>query len=171
MTFRIAVTGPESTGKTILTEKLSAYYHCPMVEEYARKYLENLNRKYDFADVEKIAQEQMKIEDQIIATSPKMLISDTELIVIKIWMEFKYGLVASWLEDTIRKRKFDLYLLCFPDLPWEYDPLRENPGLGEFFFEWYQKELDKRQFNYVVIKGNESERFSSAVLAINSNFM
>ena len=37
--LRIALTGPESTGKSTLCRQLAAHYHAPCVPEYARAYL------------------------------------------------------------------------------------------------------------------------------------
>ena len=42
--IRIAITGPESTGKSMLTAQLAKHYKAVMVAEYAREYLEKLGR-------------------------------------------------------------------------------------------------------------------------------
>ena len=166
--IRVAVTGPESTGKTFLAEKLSAHFNCPLVEEYARVYLEKLNRPYTYEDVGQIAIAQMKQEDDIILSRPDLLIADTELLVVKIWMEYKYGKTPDWLETKIMERQYDLYLLCVPDIPWIYDPLREHPGLGDYFYQWFRKELSSRKFNFTEISGKEQERTDKAIRAVKS---
>ena len=53
--IRIAITGPESTGKSWLTEQLAQAFNTTFIPEYARKYIEQLNRPYDFNDIEIIA--------------------------------------------------------------------------------------------------------------------
>ena len=55
----IALIGPESTGKTALCRALSTHYNCPWLEEYARTYVEQLQREYTYADVEQIARYQV----------------------------------------------------------------------------------------------------------------
>jgi len=42
MSKKIVVIGPESTGKTILCQKLALHYKVEWIPEYARKYIENL---------------------------------------------------------------------------------------------------------------------------------
>ena len=53
--IKVAIVGPESSGKTFLAEKLAAHYNCLWVPEYAREYLERLNAPYIQDDVEYIA--------------------------------------------------------------------------------------------------------------------
>ena len=57
--IRIAITGPESTGKTNLAEALALHYNTVWVPEYAREYIANLNRKYTLNDILTIAKRQV----------------------------------------------------------------------------------------------------------------
>jgi len=165
--IRIAVTGPESTGKSTLTKSLASFYKCPFVPEYAREYLQNLHRPYVYEDVEMIALHQMKIEDEIIKTNADLLVSDTELIVIKIWMQHRFDHLPEWLENQIQERKYDLYLLCKTDIEWTYDPLREHPQLRDYFYQKYRSELDQYGFNYIEVEGNYEDRFQMASHHVN----
>jgi nicotinamide riboside kinase len=70
----------------------------------------------------------------------------------------------------IEKHRYDLYLLCNTDLPWEYDPLRENPDDRERLFELYKKELEDRGFSFAIISGTGKERLENAVKAIKEYF-
>jgi NadR type nicotinamide-nucleotide adenylyltransferase len=164
--LKIAITGPESTGKSTLACTLADHYQTLWVPEYAREYLDKLNRPYTFNDVEKIAREQIALEDKLRSEEKKVLICDTELIVIKIWMEYKYQLVPDWIVSEIKNRKYDVYLLCNIDIPWEPDPLRENPELREFFFNWFKKEINEIKGNYIIISGNQQQRTQIATNAI-----
>ena len=166
--IRIAVTGPESTGKSTLAEQLAKQYDTVWIPEYAREYLNTLDRPYTFEDVEQIALTQMHREDQSLVNANNFLISDTELLVIKIWMEHKYNSIPSWLEHKIMERKYDLYLLCDIDIPWEFDTQREHPDLREHFFQLYESELKARNFTYRIISGDTETRLQSSVQAINN---
>ena len=150
---KIAIIGPESSGKTFLAEKLAAHYNCLWVPEYAREFLEKLNAPYTKQDVEAIAKGQIESEDAAAEKSSSLLICDTNLLVIKIWMEHKYGDVPQWIEEVIAKRKYHLHLLTAPDIPYENDPLRENPEMGEYFFGKYLQLLTNLNLNYSVISG------------------
>jgi nicotinamide riboside kinase len=57
---------------------------------------------------------------------------------------------------------YDLYLLCYPDLKWQPDPLRENPENREYLFGQFVKELDLHNFNYRIVKGRGDERLKNA---------
>jgi NadR type nicotinamide-nucleotide adenylyltransferase len=165
--IKIAVTGPESTGKTTLSAALAKHYNTVYVPEYARIYLEKNGPAYTYNDVEEIALGQIKSEEEITAQAIDLLISDTELIVIKIWMEHKFGKIPGWLERRISDSSYDLYLLCDIDLPWELDPLREHPQLREYFFKVYKNELERRNYPFRIISGESDERLNSAIKEIN----
>ena len=73
--------------------------------------------------------------------SNNYLFCDSELTVIKIWSEYKYGSIDPLISTEHNKRSYDLYLLLDIDLPWEYDSQRENPERRKYFFDWFEKAL------------------------------
>jgi NadR type nicotinamide-nucleotide adenylyltransferase len=162
--LKIAILGPESTGKSNLAEKLADHFGVSYVPEYAREYLTELDL-YGASDVLKIAKKQLNL---IQTHKERPLIADTELIVTKIWQHFKYGKVDTWIEENIANQEFDIYLLMDTDLEWTSDELRENPSLDERqeLFDLYEKELQNRNFNYSIISGKGSQRLSNALFAI-----
>ncbi|MFC2113795.1 AAA family ATPase [Bacteroidota bacterium] len=166
--IRIAVTGPESTGKSTLAKKLAEHYNTVWVPEYAREYIERLDHPYTYDEVEQIAITQIHNERAALKFANKVLFSDTELLVIKIWMEHKFNRIPDWLEKKIMERKYDFYLLCNIDIPWESDPQREHPELRKYFFGLYKSELISRGFNFEIISGNAKNRLQSAVALINN---
>ena len=60
---KIVVIGPESTGKSTLSAQLAKYFSTNFVKEYAREYLENLERAYTESDLDVIAKGQIAAED------------------------------------------------------------------------------------------------------------
>ncbi|MDZ4204056.1 MAG: ATP-binding protein, partial [Bacteroidales bacterium] len=78
---RIAITGPESTGKSQLVAQLAAYYGTHWVPEYAREYLNGLNRPYHYADILQIARKQFALMCTAASQSGNLVFFDTELIV------------------------------------------------------------------------------------------
>ncbi len=147
---KIIVTGPESSGKTTLCKALSQHFNLPFSKEYAREYLDALNRDYNQDDLLKIAKGQLKSEQ-----NTQLL--DTDLITIKIWSKYKYGSCDKWILTQIEKQKSEkrFYLLCKPDIPWKADPLRENPNNREELFEFYKEELGNLGHNYFIVEGKE----------------
>ncbi len=166
MLKKIAIIGPESSGKTFLAARLANHYKTFWVPEYAREYLEKLNHPYSKEDVENIARGQIEYEDVLASESKKMLFCDTNLLVIKVWLEFKYQSCPDWINDEILQRKYDLHLLTKPDIPYLEDPLRENPELGNYFFEIFEMLLKQYEFPYEIVSGDYLKRVSSSIAAV-----
>src|SRR6187549_922384 len=110
---KVCILGPECTGKTALSKFLSEHFKTVWVEEYARAYLNKLGRPYQQADLLKIAHGQIRMEDEWLPDSNKILICDTNLIVIKIWSQVKYGSCDDHLIRQLQGRTYDLFLLTY----------------------------------------------------------
>lgn len=166
MTKRVAITGPESTGKTRLAAQLAAHYHSAWVPEFARDYLFGLGRSYTYDDILYIAQNQFRLNREAAPGKGQYVFCDTELIVTRIWCEVKYGKCHPWIIDNIPNQDFDLYLLPDIDLPWEPDPQREHPDMREYLMQLYLKELEAWKFPYRIIRGQQEERLGNALEAL-----
>jgi len=164
---KVCVIGPECTGKTVLSEALAKSLNTVWVEEYARAYLTRLSLPYNEEDLVKIAHGQLRMEDEWSVDANKVLICDTNLIVIKVWSEFKYGKVDHIITDLIAQRKYDLYLLTYIDIPWVSDPLREHPDSREELYNINLKEMKAQSVPFVEIKGNQEQRLGQSLAAIN----
>ena len=147
---KIIVTGPESSGKTTLCKALSKHFNLPFSKEYAKEYLDALNRDYNQDDLLNIAKGQLQAENGI-------QLLDTDLITLKIWSEYKYDSCDKWILTQIEKQKTEnrFYLLCKPDFPWEADPLRENPTNRNELFEIYKKEIESLGHDYFIVQGED----------------
>jgi NadR type nicotinamide-nucleotide adenylyltransferase len=165
---RVAIVGPECTGKTQLSIQLAKHYKTVWVPEYARQYIDRLNRPYTQADLLKIAKGQTFTEDELALEARELLICDTNLVVVKIWSEFKYGVCDAEILRMLHGRKYDLHLLTSIDVPWENDPQREHPHQRELLFALYIKELENLGVQYVKITGGEHQRLEKAVQAIDN---
>lgn len=163
---KVAIVGPECTGKTSLAEALAGHYQTEWVREYARGYLDKLAVPYVQEDLLRIAQGQMRIEDEFVRDAKRVLVCDTNLVVIKIWSEFKFNTVNPWIMDELAKRKYDLHLLTHIDVPWIADPQREHPNHRQELFALYKQELQSMHVPFVEISGNETVRLLSAITAI-----
>lgn len=162
---KIAIIGPESTGKSTLSQELAQHFNEPFVPEYGRKYLEENGKSYNQSDLLAISKGMVIWEDKMFTIAKKLLFCDTDLIMMKVWYEVKYGECHSWVLNQLTSNPYDFYLLCSPDLPWEADPLRENPEIREELFEKYKNNLEKYEFPYKIIKGES--RLTQATEAIN----
>ena len=176
---KIVVIGPESTGKSTLCQTLGGHYNTLWVPEYAREYLEKNGTEYNYEDLLRIANGQIKLEekisDQLVASSEQLasshlspLFIDTDLYVMKVWAEFVFNKCHNWILNRIAQRKYDLYLLCDTDLPWIEDPLREYPDqkIREKLFYFYKDIMVNQSTPWVHIFGTYEERFQKALTAI-----
>ena len=165
--MRIILTGPESTGKTTLTIQLAEKFKADYIEEHARGYTEKLNRPYIYDDVLSIATKQVELMNACSNNSGTLLFVDTYLIITKIWFVRVYKRYPEWIDTEIEKTRNDLYLLCYPDIPWVQDGVRENGGImRDVLFHDYENELKKAKLNFSVIRGEETERFENAYKAV-----
>lgn len=167
---RIVVLGPESTGKSELCQHLAVHYQSEWVPEYARFYLDRLDGDYQQHDLKSIAEGQLSWEDEKAEYANEYLICDTNLIVIKIWSDHKYRNTDDWIENQLKEREYDFYLLNNIDIPWMPDPQREHPQLRKHFFEVYKNYLESNNLPYAIVSGIEGERKKCAVDAIESYF-
>jgi len=166
--IRIAVTGPESTGKTTLAIQLAEIYHGIYIPEFAREYIEKLPHHYTYEDVEAIAKRQLEQYRSTEMSSCHLFVFDTWLIITKVWFKWVYKVIPDWLDAQIRKCSIDLFLVCLPDLPWEADPVRENGGENRLkLLDLYREELKYYNFNYIEISGIGDVRLQAALKAIN----
>ncbi|WP_258102652.1 ATP-binding protein [Marinoscillum sp. MHG1-6] len=170
MLRRIAVIGPESTGKSELCQHLARIYNTEWVPEYARVHLDRLDRPYEKDDLDLIAKGQLAWEDDKAEYAEKYLFCDTNLIVIKVWSDHKYGKTSDWIEDELKGRKYDFYLLANIDLAWRPDPQREHPKLRQHFFDLYEQYLKDQELPYAVVSGIEDMRTNNALSALRSFF-
>lgn len=160
---RIAITGPESTGKSLLCEQLAEYFNEPWVPEYSREYLADIKSDYGFGDILAIAHGQFERELKQLGNARHYLFCDTDFTVTHIWCMVKYGKSHEWIKAMASSNPYDYTLLCNIDLPWEFDPLRENPENRDYLFRLYNEELVAQNIPFGVVEGFGSVRLHKAI--------
>ncbi len=165
---KIVITGPECSGKSTLSKNLAGHYGVRWVPEMARFYLDRIGRAYTEDDLLQIARLQVQAEEEAMADGAgDLLICDTDLITIRIWGEEKYGRSDPWIIEQTKERPYDLWLLSKPDIPWVYDPQRENPHDRDRLFDVHRQLLKELGKPYAIVGGEEQERLRQGLAAIN----
>jgi nicotinamide riboside kinase len=197
MLQKIVVIGPESTGKSTLCEMLAQHYQTEWCAEFAREWLLTNGTAYTYDDLLTIAKGQVALEEEYMAKkvdswqltvdgekanyhqptnalsqpstiNHQLLFLDTDMYVMKVWCEYVFNDCHHWILNRIAERKYDLYLLCKPDLPWVKDELREYPDEKprQELYHIYRDLLMHQQVPWVEISGSYGERLARAVEAV-----
>ncbi len=170
--IKIAITGPESSGKSYTTEYLARAFDGWMVPEYAREYMEHLNKDYTYDDVINIAKGQIDVVKNVsedgIKEDAGIIFFDSELINTKIWCDVVFKKCDELIIQGIKNDSYDHYLLMKPDIEWEEDPMRENPDDRNRLFELYIKNLEEFNKPYTIIDGGLEERLKKAMVIVNT---
>ena len=168
---RVVITGPESTGKTALAQALAEKWGSLWIPEYARQYVENLDRPYNYEDVVTIAEHQIAEEAGFGSTiHDGILFFDTWLIITKVWLDLVFGRCPEWITEHIRSSKIDLCLVCDTDLPWVEDAVRENGGeKRDQLLQVYCDEIRSFGFQYEIITGFGQVRTENAMKALSKH--
>ena len=153
----IVITGPESSGKTTLVNRLKTEYGIPVVLEFARTYLEQKQgQKYEFSDLEIIGRCQNIQEAEAHKNYP-LIVCDTDIITIDIWALEMFSKPISLANNNLDKKH---YLLCKPDIEWEADPLRENPNDRDRLFDLYTHYLETKDMSFEVLGKDERKNWN-----------
>ncbi|HYK56907.1 MAG TPA: ATP-binding protein [Flavisolibacter sp.] len=170
---QIVIIGPESTGKSTLCSQLAEHYKTVWCPEFAREYLLEKGMNYSYDDLLKIAHGQLELEDVMLAEAKNGLyFIDTDMYVMKVWCEVAFENCHTWILKQIAKRKYDLYLLCSVDLPWQKDELREYPDLAfrKKLFTMYKDIVINSNTMWAEISGTDAQRLQMAVGVIDTVF-
>ena len=163
---RIAIVGPESTGKSTITAQLASHYHTLWVPEYARYYCAALTAPCNLQDEINMFYGQVALEESIMAIAQKdFIFCDTTFLTVKIWSDEVFGETPEMVLNALPNYHYDLYLLMDIDLPWQEDPLRDFPDKREYFMQVWHNELKALNASYEVIKGTEN-RLDNAIAAV-----
>ncbi|GAA4308589.1 hypothetical protein GCM10023115_36800 [Pontixanthobacter gangjinensis] len=169
--IKIVLFGPESTGKTTLSQDLAAHFNAPLVKEFMREYLQKVwdaeKRICEPRDIIPIAEGQMQVENRLAGEADELLICDTDLLELKVYSEAYYdGYCDPLLLKHALNNHYHLYILTYIDVPWTPDDLRDKPHDREGMFQRFQNALEQSNKPYIILKGDRETRLKTAVKKI-----
>ena len=164
--IRVVLTGSESTGKTTLATQLAEYYEAVLVPEFVREYAAKKGAPLDFNDHGPIAKGQMALEDAAIATNPRLIIQDTDLLSTFVYCDHYFGKCPPWIAEKAAERRPDLYLVCGIDIPWIADGVRDRGHMREEMQGLFRGAVIRSGAPFVRIVGGPDARFRLATEAI-----
>lgn len=166
--IKIAVVGPESTGKSSVAARLAKHFCTVCVPEYAREYCKGLDRHYTLQDELNIFYGQVALEKSLEPLAQgNMLVCDTMFLTVKIWCDHLFAHTPEVVLEAVKQSSYDFFLLMDIDLPWEDDPLRDFPEDREYFMEVWHRELRAMGAAYKLIGGLGEQRYENAIHAVN----
>lgn len=169
-TRKIAIVGPESSGKSTMISDLADFFGSEIVNEYGRTLSEvkdNDLTKEDFLDIMNGQQALIDIAVRK-ATSPFVFI-DTEAYTTYLFSKIYLGEYMNEILEFGHNQEIDHYIVLSPDVDWVNDGTRI---LGEQekrkqFFEEIIDILQKQNKSFDVIEGTDyRKRFWEAVDAV-----
>ncbi len=170
--IKIALFGPESTGKTTLAKQLASHYETEWVPEFARDYLQSKWQESkqicSEEDMMPIAYGQVALENEKLYTAQKYLFCDTNLMVTKVFSEVYYGFCNPLLNEAALAHDYDLFFLTDIDVPWEKDDIRDNPNKRETVFSVFKQTLIDNKKPFITISGDKESRLAKATAIIDN---
>lgn len=180
---RIAIVGPENSGKSTLCKNLATHFNTVCAGDYTQSFLSECERqipgysqqKFNLRDVSTIARGQLANEESLARQCNKLLFCDGEIRGIEKWSQSRFdGQCPSWVTKIANEKAYNLYLLVDPlGIEGDYNgsSLREMPDLEDrvHLFNWWKDTLSQKKLPYDIISGNNWEkRFQEAIKSINS---
>jgi HTH-type transcriptional regulator, transcriptional repressor of NAD biosynthesis genes len=165
---RVAVVGPESAGKSTLSEKLAAHFQTTHAPEYARGYIDALGPRWTDTAFISIARGQRASQEALALQARRFLFSDTDVLTTTLWARELLGHVPPEVEALADAERYDLTLLCTATDAWTPDSQRFQPELEarRGFEAQLTAELKRRGQKFIKLTGSHSERFAQAIDAL-----
>ena len=161
---RIAVLGGESTGKSVLAERLAERLGTVHAAEYGRELWLARDGTLTPDDLTAIVARQTRREDALALEANRVVVCDTTPLTTLLYAQALFGLAPPTLVDAARRR-YDVVLLCAPDVPFVQDGTRRDAGFRQWQHDWYVRELTARGVPFHVLAGDWDARLDAAVAA------
>jgi HTH-type transcriptional repressor of NAD biosynthesis genes len=164
---KICLVGTESTGKSVLTEKLAKHFNTVFVAETAREIVEKTAECLLPEHLRQIAERHAAVIIEKTKIANRLLFADTDLNITKSYSRFLFSeelKTEKWIEEANR---FDLYLYLDKRIEFVQDGTRLEKNERDLLDAYHRKFFAESEVNFVEIGGTWEERFQKSVTAVN----
>ncbi|MBX3241436.1 MAG: AAA family ATPase [Chitinophagaceae bacterium] len=163
--LKVVILGTESTGKTILTERLATYFQCSKVPEVGRELIGNSN-DFSVNDLYRVAEAHAARIDKTTTGNNRLIIIDTDIHITQSYAGFRFGKELTISDAIYASNKAGLYLYLNNDVPFEQDGTRLDEEQRNLLDISHRQVLFRHCIAIREIKGDWDNRFHSAVAEI-----
>ncbi len=160
--------GPESTGKTVMAQRMAEIFDTDYVPEVAREMISS--NDFSVGDIISIGNAQTARIFQKIKTANRILFCDTDLITTQIYSQEYLHEIPEILFDLEKRVQYDQYFFFHPDVPWVPDGLRDLGHKRKDMAVTFRSELEKRKIRFTEVKGTYEEREKFLIDYVNATF-
>ena len=166
---KFCILGTESTGKSIIAEKLAKHFDTIHVTEVARNIVSH-TEEVTAKDLSRIAQQHALAILKNIENANKLLFIDTDLNITKSYSKFLFNeplLVENWIEDA---NAAHLYLYLDSDCAYVQDGTRLSEKRRQILDGFHRQQLKEANISFHIINGNWEDRLRKAITLINKTY-
>lgn len=171
---RVALEGPESTGKSTLALHLARRGGFAYAPEWAKGYIEHLvrtGRDFVEADLVDIARGQAASERAVERSANRVVVHDSTLLTTMVWGLFRYGRCDPRIErmfEAEEARAPRTRWILTPETPFVADAHRnvaenpDRPETRERFLDLMLRECERRGLPHRLLRGGHEAKRSLA---------
>jgi len=164
---KVCLVGTQSTGKTVLTQKLAAHFNTTFVDEVGREVVP-VTTGSTMELLHKIAIEHANKIIEKTKEANKILFIDTDLIITKSYSRFLFNkelIVEAWIETA---NQCDLYLYSTKEAPFHQDGTRLNEDERNLMDKSHLEAFKKAGVELHFLTGSWEVRFKQALDFVNA---
>lgn len=159
---KVVFVGAESTGKSTLAEHLAREFGTVFVPEIGRTIWEEKKGQLNVDDYVDIAVQHRQAETEAMARARGYLFVDTSALTTLL-LGYCFGHIKEAPPELLQyaddcKLRYVHHFVCADDIPYEYDPARENEQWRGRIQKLVLEDLDARGIPYTVLRGTVEER-------------
>lgn len=167
---KICICGTESTGKTLLTEKLAKTFNTNYVPEWGRQIVKK-SEEVTMNDILNIGTTHARDILEKVNDSNKILFSDTDLNTTKMYSKYFFDKIPNYEDWVEQANNFDLHIFLENDAPYIQDgtrlPKEDRDKLRDYHFNY----LKSKGLKMEIVNGKIWEsRTEKAIEIVKRNF-